>query len=141
MKYLICLLIGWGLSGHAQQTPRMAVEQFFTAFHKRDTVALRAMILKGAPLHSIIERKDGPKLSQETMDDLVISVGSMPAEMKFEEVLLSIEERIDGNMAHVWAPYEFYVDGKKSHSGVNSFQLFRQAGTWKILHLSDTRRR
>jgi len=49
--------------------------------------------------------------------------------------------KIDGPLAIVWTPYKFYFNGKFSHCGVNSFQLVRFNGVWKIQYLIDTRRR
>ena len=65
----------------------------------------------------------------------------IPATMKFEERLLSFEIRIDGSMAHVWTPYEFYINGTLSHVGVNAFTLILENKQWKIVHLIDTRRK
>jgi hypothetical protein len=42
-------------------------------------------------------------------------------------------------MAHAWTPYEFYVNGKLSHKGVNAFTFFKKDNSWKIVHLIDTR--
>jgi hypothetical protein len=61
--------------------------------------------------------------------------------MKFEERLLDYSIQVDGAMAHVWTPYEFYVNNKFSHKGVNAFTLFKDNGLWKIVYLIDTRRR
>jgi hypothetical protein len=44
-------------------------------------------------------------------------------------------------MAHAWTPYEFYINGKLSHKGVNAFTLYKDDGQWKIVHLIDTRRK
>jgi hypothetical protein len=49
--------------------------------------------------------------------------------------------KIDGPLAVAWTPYKFYYEGKFSHCGVNSFQLVRLNGAWKIQYLIDTRRR
>jgi len=49
--------------------------------------------------------------------------------------------RIDGPLASVWTPYNFYYEGKFSHCGVNSFQLVKINGEWKIQYLIDTRRK
>jgi hypothetical protein len=34
--------------------------------------------------------------------------------------------KVDGSMAHAWTPYEFYVNGKLSHKGVNAFTLLEK---------------
>ena len=48
---------------------------------------------------------------------------------------------IDGNMASVWIPYQFYYKGNFSHCGVNSFQLAKLNNEWKIQYIIDTRRK
>jgi hypothetical protein len=61
--------------------------------------------------------------------------------MTFQEKLLSYTIQVDGAMAHAWTPYEFYVNGKFSHKGVNAFTLFKDKDTWKIIYIIDTRRK
>lgn len=39
---------------------------------------------------------------------------------------------IRGGIAVVWAPYEFWVDGKTSHCGVDVFDLVKIAGRWTL---------
>lgn len=48
---------------------------------------------------------------------------------------------IDGDLASVWTPYEFYYNGRFSHCGVNSFQLIKFNKEWKIQYIIDTRRK
>lgn len=44
----------------------------------------------------------------------------------------------DGNIASVWAPYEFYLDDIFSHCGTNLFFLVKEKEKWKILHYGYT---
>lgn len=60
----------------------------------------------------------------------------------------ALDERIhswkihtDGFLASVWTEYSFYFNGKKSHCGVNSFQLTKESGKWKVFYIVDTRRK
>ncbi len=39
---------------------------------------------------------------------------------------------VHGGIASVWAPYDFYRNGKRTHGGIDSFSLVRTAGGWKI---------
>jgi len=48
---------------------------------------------------------------------------------------------MDGPLAMVWAPYHFYYNGTLLHCGVDSFQLIRTGGVWKILYIVDTRKK
>jgi len=63
-----------------------------------------------------------------------------PTDDYFEKIL-SYTIKVDGNLASVWTPYEFYNNQKFSHCGANSFQLFNNNGNWEIIYLVDTRRK
>ncbi|MCY3002683.1 MAG: hypothetical protein NTV21_12850 [Planctomycetota bacterium] len=39
---------------------------------------------------------------------------------------------IEGDIATVWCSYEFHVDGKLSHTGIDSFSLFRTPDGWRV---------
>ncbi len=45
------------------------------------------------------------------------------------------EVRISGPLAMVWLPYDFYLDGKWSHCGVDAFTLLKSSGGWQIATL------
>lgn len=48
---------------------------------------------------------------------------------------------IDGDIAMVWSPYVFLIDGKLSHCGIDHFDLVRDAGgPWKVLNITWTKR-
>jgi len=42
----------------------------------------------------------------------------------------------DGDIAMVWAPYLFRVNGKVHHCGIDHFDLIREGGSWKIANAS-----
>ena len=62
-------------------------------------------------------------------------------DLKFFEKIISFSIQVDGAMAHAWTPYEFYINEKLIHKGVNAFTLFKEDNSWKIIHLIDTRRK
>jgi hypothetical protein len=39
---------------------------------------------------------------------------------------------IRGGIAAVWAPYEFQIDGKTSHCGVDVFDFVKVGGAWRV---------
>ena len=46
---------------------------------------------------------------------------------------------IDGDMAQVWGPYAFMVDGKVSHCGINSLSMVKmEDDSWKVGNTSFT---
>ena len=128
---------------HAQkQDVQRAIEIFFEGFHQKDTVKMQSVCSSKIILQSISESTvKGNKLSDETAKELYRSIASIPSTMKFREKIINYDIQIDGTMAHVWAPYEFFVNDKLSHSGVNTFTLFKENDIWKIIYLIDTRRK
>ena len=54
-----------------------------------------------------------------------------------DEQIFNITVRESGNLASAWTPFAFYIDKKLSHCGVNSFQLVKNKGEWKIQSLGS----
>ncbi|MEO6915067.1 MAG: hypothetical protein ABI151_04935, partial [Chitinophagaceae bacterium] len=48
--------------------------------------------------------------------------------------------KTDGPLATAWTPYKFYFNGEFHHCGINSFQLVRVNGEWRVQYIIDTRR-
>lgn len=121
---------------------KKTVIKFFDAFHKQDSIAIKELVSKDLKLQSIRKSKEGfTQLRNEEFSAFLKSIVSIPKDQKFEEKLLDFKIRVDGDMANAWTPYEFWFNGKFSHCGVNSFQLVKLEGVWKIIYLIDTRRR
>lgn len=147
MKKLLPLLIlclGCNLYAQDSETElvKTTIVNFFEAFHKQDTTALKAMAKGDIKLQSISVNKEGQSvLSESEYGQFLKSIASIPKENNFEEKLLDFNIQVDGNMANAWTPYEFWYNGNFSHCGVNSFQLMKEDDKWKIIYLVDTRRR
>lgn len=146
MKILVCLLVIFtGFSGIAQESPdelaaKNTVEAFFVAFHKQDSLALRELAHPSVTMQSIAEdEEDSLKITTDTYSDFIKAISSIPETTKFEEKLHSFDIKVNGPLANVITPYSFFVNGELSHCGVNSFQLFKKEGTWKIIYIVDTR--
>ncbi|CAC9976918.1 nuclear transport factor 2 family protein [Flavobacterium panici] len=141
--YFILFFLFLGLSSNAQkQEVQKAIEIFFEGFHQKDSVKIKTVCADKMILQSISESSvKGNKLSNESAAEFYKSIATIPSTMKFQEKILSYNIQIDGTMAHVWAPYEFYLNDKLSHTGVNTFTLFKEKDSWKIIYLIDTRRK
>lgn len=141
--YILAIALLFGLSVNAQkQDVQKTIESFFEGFHQKDTIKLKSVCSDKIILQSISESKTkGNKLSDESAKEFYKSIATIPSNLKFNEKILSYNIQIDGSMAHVWAPYEFYLNDKLSHCGVNTFTLFKEKDSWKIIYLIDTRRK
>ena len=124
-----------------EEQVKKTVEVFFEAFNERDTTAMKTVLADQLVLHTVSEKASGIVLSVETRQDMLRSIASTPQSIKYEERLLSWNIQIHGKLAHVWTPYEFYINGTVVHTGVNSLQLYWKNGAWKIIYCADTRNR
>ncbi|MDL2144314.1 MULTISPECIES: nuclear transport factor 2 family protein [Flavobacterium] len=141
--FCIVSLLFLGLAVNAQQQEvQKSIETFFEGFHQRDTVRMKSVCADRIVLQSISESLvKGNKLTEENVGKFYKSIATIPSNIEFSEKILSYNIQIDGTIAHVWAPYQFYVNDKLSHSGVNTFTLFKEKDNWKIIYLIDTRRK
>lgn len=141
--YIAMACLFFGLSAHAQkQEVQKTIELFFEAFHQRDSSKLKVVCADQIILQSINESStNGNKLVEESVSEFYKTIAEIPATTKFYEKILEYNIQLDGTMAQVWAPYEFYINDELSHTGVNSFTLYKDNGAWKITYLIDTRRK
>ena len=143
MKYfclLICLAFCNCIQAQsADDSVRSAVNQLFTAMKDADSALLVSSFADSAILQTIIERNGKVVVKTEALGDFASQVGKMQKNILNERIKFDVV-RIDGALAMVWAPYQFYYKGKFSHCGTDSFQLVRINGKWKIQYLIDTRR-
>ncbi|WP_422079829.1 nuclear transport factor 2 family protein [Ulvibacterium sp.] len=147
MKYAINLLFIIAFSTtFAQENERVAVqktiETFFDGFHKQDSTIIKQSVSDTIVLQTIARDKKGEAyVRKDKFHDFLKSIVGIPETTKFKEKILSYNIQMDGTMAHAWTPYEFWINGEFHHCGVNSFQLFKDSGDWKIIYLIDTRRK
>ncbi|MGB4845595.1 MAG: nuclear transport factor 2 family protein [Ferruginibacter sp.] len=144
MKKIILsvLVISTALATHAQSAEdsvKAVINNLFTAMKTSNAVLLKSVFADSAVLQTI-ETRGGTKVKTDAVAGFVESISKLPAGAADEQITFDVV-KIDGALASVWTPYKFYFNGKFSHCGVNSFQLVRFNGEWKIQYLIDTRRR
>lgn len=119
-----------------------SIDTFFEGFHIGDTLLMKSVMMDKVVMQTAFKNKENNDvLVTDEPGKMLHAIGARPANQKWKEKLLDYKIQVDGNMAHVWTPYEFWFNDSFSHCGVNSFQLFNDNGTWKIIYLIDTRRR
>lgn len=129
----------------AAQSPedevRAAIVRLFDGMRAGDSTVVRTAFLPGADLHTTAVRPDGtPVIVEGSLDEFVHAVGQ-PHDEVWDERIGEIQVNVDGPLATAWMPYAFYAGERFSHCGVNAFQLHRTPEGWKILQITDTRRR
>jgi ketosteroid isomerase-like protein len=140
-KIIFILVFSFNVTSAQNSSPKQIIDDFFEAFHLKDTTALKQLCHEDIVMKTIANTKEGNKLVETPFQDFLKSIATIPSNMKFFEKLTDYKVEIDGNLAHVWTPYEFYVNDTLSHVGANAFTLFNDNGKWQIIHLIDTRRK
>lgn len=126
-----------------EQEVEGVIKTFFKGFHKADTLLMKQTMADELVFQTAFRNEEQEDvLKTDDVSGFIKAIGSgRPVTDKWEERISSYTIKVDGNMANAWTEYEFWRDGKFSHCGVNSFQLFHDNGTWKIIYLIDTRRK
>lgn len=149
MPKIITLLIIFVLTtvvnaqtNNEQIAVKKTIETFFDGLHKGDSTIVSSTLHTTIKIQTTLTNKDGKKkLITDSKKKLLIGIANKKAENTYLEKLLSWDIKINGNLASVWTPYQFYLNGKLSHCGANSFQLFNNNGKWEIIYIVDMRRR
>ncbi len=119
------------------------IQVFFEGLHTGDTLKMKEATANYVIMQTIDRRKnDKYEIRNIEFNEFLGRVAKMDTETTIiEEKILSFDIKVDDHMANVWTDYEFYVNSNFSHCGVNSFQLFKEDGNWKIFYIIDTRRK
>jgi hypothetical protein len=120
---------------------RQVVARLFDGMRARDTAAMRTLFHEPVAMRSVAVRQGQNVVEADGVEDWFKAISAAPAGLLLDERLGPAEIRVDGNLAMVWAYYEFYAGDKFSHCGVDSFQFGRTDAGWKIILLADSRRR
>jgi hypothetical protein len=119
-----------------EQAVLASVQAMFDGMAKRDAAAIKEPTLPGG---TMVLMRDG-KPTQMTFEAFADRVGK-PGTTQIEERIHDPLVRIDNDLAMVWAPFEFLVDGKVDHCGTDLFNLVRKDGKWLIASVADTGRK
>ena len=144
--FLSCFLFFFVFTMTAQNNSEEAaikevIATFFKGLHNGDSAVVSKTFHEDIKIQTTSTQKENKVLVTESKTKLLTSIADKNTAHVYFEKLLGINVQIDGNLASVWTPYEFYFNGTFSHCGANSFQLFNNNGFWQITYLIDMRRR
>lgn len=118
-----------------------AIETLFDGMRAGDSAMVASVFADNPPMNSVFTNREGKVVvNGGSLDRFLESVGGEHDQI-FDERIFGYDINVDGDLASVWTPYEFYLGETFSHCGVNSFQMARLDGEWKIIYIVDTRRR
>jgi len=113
------------------------IETLFNAMKSADSLGVKNAFSGSAMMQTFGKNQE---IRTDKVEDFAKQVGASQAGDLDERFTIS-KILVDGNMASVWVPYQFYYKGNFSHCGVNSFQLAKLNNEWKIQYIIDTRRK
>jgi hypothetical protein len=145
MKPVLALLtILFSINTNAQNdetTIKQTINRLFNGMRQSDTAMIRSAFAPEGILQTVVKNKEGKVFIQSEPLDSFIAFVSKPHKEVYDERITFDLIKVDGDLAIAWTPYKFYVDEKFSHCGVDSYQLVKLNGEWRIQYLIDTRRR
>lgn len=132
---LLLSALSFGQSTHEEiEKP---IRDLFLAMKNADSGLLKSSLTETAVLQTLT--REG-SVKNEDIKDFISSI-SKAGKGDLDERITIESIQVDGNLASVFTPYQFYYKGKFSHCGANSFQLVQQNKVWKIQYIIDTRRK
>ena len=136
----VCLISISLYSQTTEDSVKAAVNKLFEGMKNSDASLITASFGDSAVLQTIAGKDGKTIIRNEKVSEFAEQVAKSPKGALDERIEFG-SIKIDGGLASVWTPYKFYYNGQFSHCGVNSFQLVRINGIWKIQYLIDTRRK
>lgn len=144
MKWIFLVLTFSTIAAKAQseeKAVRATIDRFFQGMYKSDTALISSALSPTAILQTVAKNKEGKlEVRNDDLQKFKASIAK-PHEAAYDERIRFDMVKIDGELATAWTPYKFFVGDKFSHCGVNSFQLVKLDGEWKIQFIIDTRRK
>ena len=101
------------------------VDRFMHAVSNNDDAAMAAIRVEGAM--NTVARANGTVTRRAFQPRANASGNGANQERYWDPVV-----HVRGSLAMVWTPYEFWINGKTSHCGIDAFELVKEQGTWRI---------
>lgn len=138
---VFCFQHAFSQNQNDEKAIKNVINQFFEGMERGDTALIRRTCTAAPVLQSYMADRNGELMVFTEDFGEFLSVVGAPTKDKYREVIEFEAIHIEKSLASVWTPYKFYLNGKVSHTGTNSFQLIKTADGWKIQYIIDTRRR
>ena len=115
------------------------VQALLAAVAARDGAAALAQVQPEGLVTASREAADGTRTVKH-MKWTDFAAGMKPGADRYQERLTDPAIEVDGDIAMVWSPYVFVINGAVHHCGVDHFDLVRESGAWKVLNITWSQR-
>lgn len=106
------------------------VQAFVDTMTARDVEGARKVLQPQGRFHATRMRDGKPDIRAFSNEEYLADLSA--AKTRMQERIWNPEVRIRGTIASVWAPYDFWIDGKFSHCGIDAFDLIKTEEGWKL---------
>lgn len=108
------------------------IERLFQAMAKHDAGAAREVIIPEGRVLAL--RATG--ITSSSLEEFAAKLAT--TKQAYLERMWNPRILVEGGIANVWAPYDFHLDGKFTHCGIDNFQMVKTAQGWKVAGVSYT---
>lgn len=141
-KIILIILLGISFATHAQtaddlheKAVKETVNSFFLSLEKQDTVLFKSVVLIDGQLWRVSNASNPKKYD---VRDFRADISKLISKNKVKEIPYRFEIKTHNGIAMAWVPYEFLVNEKFSHCGIDVFTLIQTSSGWKIVNASYT---
>lgn len=106
------------------------VQAFFDTMTAKDVEGARQILMPQGRFHAM--RMSDGKPDPRAFSNEEYFATLQEGKETLRERMWNPEVRVHGLIATVWTPYDFWIDGKFSHCGIDAFDLIKTEEGWKI---------
>lgn len=119
------------LAQDSKQEVLKVVSTFFQIMEEKDSVGFNNLFLDNAYAYSIRKKGDST-ITRSSILKASSSKDNLKERLREEDITI----HVNGNVAAVWAPYDFWINDVHSHCGHEVFTLLKNQDDWKIASLT-----
>jgi hypothetical protein len=131
--FLACRLSAFAANATDDKAIVETIQRVFDAMAAHDPDAARAVLV---PEGRVIASRANGTVTNISQEEFAARLAT--ARQKYLERMWNPKVLVRGNIAQVWAEYDFHLDGKFSHCGIDAFTLLKNATGWKVAGISYT---
>ena len=132
--FFVAILLFFDTNCQAQtdkETILKVVNEFFDTMEKKDSTAFNNLFLENAHAYSVRKMGDST-ITRSSILKAIATKDKLAEKLREEDITIHFK----GKVAAVWAPYDFWINGKHSHCGYEVFTLIKNQKGWKIASLT-----
>jgi len=122
--------VGAQSAGKEREAVMKTVQAFFDTMTAHDVDGARQILQPQGRFHAMSMKDGKPDVRAFANEEYFAQLQA--SKQRMQERIWNPDVRINGLIASVTAPYDFWIDGKFSHCGVDAFDLIKTEEGWKI---------